>query len=328
MLVREVAAEEKEKFNAVVNHPCQSWQWGEFREKMGHQVFRIGVFAGQKLTSAYQFTLHQLPYLPYTIGYLPRGPMPDQAMIRALEKIGQEKKTIFFRIEPNIKFKSLNLRPAKRPFFYQDTFVIDLTKSEKELLALMKPKTRYNINLARRHGVKVTEDNSGEVFETYLKLLKETTNRQGFFAHTEEYHRQMRRSLQPDGIARLFKAEYQKQILAIWVLFHFHDTLYYPYGASSFWRRGLMASNLMMWEAIKFGKKLGCQKFDLWGCLGEKPDPKNPWYGFHRFKAGYGGDLVKFPGSFDFVLQPRLYQLYNFADSLRWQLLNLKSKLF
>ena len=106
MITREVSDKERVKFNSVVNHPCQSWEWGEFRKKMGLEVFRIGVFAGQKLTSAYQFTLHQLPYLPYTVGYLPRGPLPNQEMINTLTKIGQEKKTIFFKIEPDIKFKS------------------------------------------------------------------------------------------------------------------------------------------------------------------------------------------------------------------------------
>lgn len=340
MLVREITTEERKKFNQAVNHPCQSWEWGEFRQQMGHRVFRIGVFDQQKLASAYQFSLHQLPRLfggqAYTVGYLPRGPLPDKKMLPALEKIGREQKTIFFRIEPNASFdnltaqrlKSLNLRPASRPFFYQDTFLIDLTKSETELLALMKPKTRYNLKLSQRHGVKVNEDNSDQVFNEYLRLLKETTQRQGFFAHTEKYHQQMWQTLRPAGLARLLKAEYRGQTLAVWILFKWQDILYYPYGASSDWYRHLMANNLLMWQAIRLGKKLGCQTFDLWGCLGEKPNPKHPWYGFHRFKEGYGGQLVKLIGSFDLVLQPELYRLYNFAENLRWRALQIKSRLY
>jgi len=336
VITREILPEEKEKFNAVVSHPCQSWEWGEFRKKMGLEIFRIGVFKKEKLVSGYQFTLHSLPFSNYTIGYLPRGPLPNQAMIKALTKIGQEKKTIFFRIEPNVKFesvkvskfKSLNLRPSQRPFFYQYTFLIDLTKSEKELLALIKQKTRYNLRLAQKHGVKVSEDNSTASFETYLKLLQETAKRQGFFAHTKEYHRQMWKSLKPVGIARLLKAEYQGKILAAWILFKFHNVLYYPYGASSSEHRQLMTSNLMMWEAIKLGKKLDCQAFDLWGCLGPKPDPKHPWYGFHRFKQGYGGCMIQLADSFDLILQPCLYKIYNFIDNFRWRLLKIKSKLF
>ena len=330
MVIREISSSEKEKFNAVVDHPCQSWEWGEFRQKMGLTVIRLGVFKKAELVSAYQFTLHRLPFLPYTIGYLPRGPKPDQAMIEALKKIGQEKKTIFFRIEPNLLANAAKtlpeLQPAKRPFFYQDTFLIDLTKKEAALLAAMKSKTRYNLRLAQRHGVQVSEDNSDQAFAEYIKLLQETTQRQGFFAHGKKYHQQMWQALQPTGIARLLKAKYKGQVLAIWILFKWHDVLYYPYGASSSWYRHLMASNLMMWETIRLGKKLNCKTLDLWGCLGEKPDSKHPWYGFHHFKAGYGGDLVRFVGSFDLVLQPQFYQLYNVVDATRWGALNLKSR--
>ncbi len=77
----------------------------------------------------------------------------------------------------------------------------------------------------------------------------------------------------------------------------------------------------MMWEVIKFGKKLGLKTFDMWGALGENPDSKDPWYGFHRFKEGYGGKLVEFVGSYDLVIQPFLYQLYKVLDIFRWKLL-------
>ena len=309
---------------------------GEFRKKAGTEVLRIGGFEKEKLVSGYQLTIHPVPRAKYTVGYLPRGPMPDKAMIETLEKIGRDKKTIFFRIEPNVeqseainrRLKVCGFRPSPRPFFYQHTFLIDLTKSEDELLKQMKQKTRYNIRLAQKRGVKVSEDNSDEVFATYLRLLQETTARQKFYAHTSDYHQKMWQVLKPAGMAYLLKAEYQKQILATWILFKFNDVLYYPYGASSSEHRNLMANNLMMWEAIKFGKKLGCQIFDLWGCLGPDPNPHDPWYGFHRFKEGYGGRLIELVGSFDLILYEKPYKLYNLVDSLRWRFLRLKRRFF
>lgn len=329
MITREIFGEEKERYNKIVSHPCQSWEWGDFRKKTGAEVTRIGVFEKEKIVSGYQFTIHHTPYTKYTIGYLPRGPMPDKAMIKTLVKIGREKNCIVFRIEPNvIKSEKLGLRPSPRPFFYKYTFLIDLTKSEEELLKEMKQKTRYNVRLAQRRGVKVTEDNSDQAFEVYLRLLRKTVKRQRFYAHTEDYHRKMWETLRPAGIVHLLKAEYQGQILATWILFRFHDVFYYPYGASSSLHRNVMANNLVVWEAIKLGKKLGCKVFDLWGCLGPNPNPRDPWYGFHRFKEGYGGKLVEFIGSFDLVLNPTLYKLYNLVDNLRWRLLRLKTCLF
>jgi lipid II:glycine glycyltransferase (peptidoglycan interpeptide bridge formation enzyme) len=87
-----------------------------------------------------------------------------------------------------------------------------------------------------------------------------------------------------------------------------------------------MANNLMMWEVIRFGKSQGCTKFDMWGSLGPEPDQKNPWYGFHRFKEGYGGQLMEFVGTYDLVLSPTLYTLFRRADGLRWKVLRLVKK--
>ncbi len=126
------------------------------------------------------------------------------------------------------------------------------------------------------------------------------------------------------GIAYLFKAEYQKEILATWILFKFKNTLYYPYGASSRKHRNVMASNLLMWKAILFGKKTGCQEFDLWGTPGPNPKKTDSWYGFHRFKAGYNPKIIELAGTYDLVLNRPLYHLYQIANKLRWQWLKLK----
>jgi len=103
--------------------------------------------------------------------------------------------------------------------------------------------------------------------------------------------------------------------------------LYYPYGASRSAHRDVMASNLMMWEMIRFGKAQGCRMFDMWGSLGPEPDPNDPWFGFHRFKKGYGGDLVEFLGTYDLVLNEPLYKVFRVAENVRWKLLKLKARL-
>ena len=124
--------------------------------------------------------------------------------------------------------------------------------------------------------------------------------------------------------AHLFLAKYKEQTLAAWILFVYKDVLYYPYGASSSLRRETMASNLMMWEAIKFGKKLGLKKFDMWGALSNNPDKNDPWYGFHRFKQGYGPKHIEFAGSFDLVVNVLLYDIYKILDKIRWAILKLR----
>lgn len=82
----------------------------------------------------------------------------------------------------------------------------------------------------------------------------------------------------------------------------------------------------MMWEAIKFGKKQGAKLFDLWGSLGPNPDIKDPWYGFHRFKQGFGAELQEFVGSYDLVINRTEYRLYEWAEKTRWVLLKILAK--
>jgi len=110
------------------------------------------------------------------------------------------------------------------------------------------------------------------------------------------------------------------------LLFVFNKTLYYPYGASTRENRELMAPTLLMWEAIRFGKKMGCTSFDLWGDIEPNPSPDNPYFGFHKFKEGFSPKLTEFLGTYDLVINPGLYQLYKISDSLRWKFLHLKSK--
>jgi lipid II:glycine glycyltransferase (peptidoglycan interpeptide bridge formation enzyme) len=312
------------------SHPLQSPEWAEFRKKMGVKIIEENGFI---------LSIHKIPRTNWTIGYLPKGTMPSKEMLDKLQEIGKKEKCIFIQLEPNIlknhKSSIINhksLVPSAHPLFTKYTFILDLTKSEEELLKGMHPKTRYNIKLAQKHGVETIKDNSNEAFETYLKLTRETTKRQGFYAHSENYHRIMWKTLPHKIInhkssiinqlsSHLLLTKYQGKTLVAWIVFVFQDTLYYPYGASSSEHRETMASNLMMWEVIRFGKKLGLKKFDMWGALGPNPNPKDPWYGFHRFKQGYGGELVEFVGSYDLIINSMLYRLYKIADKIRWGLL-------
>ena len=117
-------------------------------------------------------------------------------------------------------------------------------------------------------------------------------------------------------MARLMIAYYQNEPLTAWMLLNFKDTLYYPYGGSTKTHPEVMANNLVAWEAIKLGKKLDLKKFDMWGALGPDANPKDPWYGFHKFKLGFGGRLVEYIGTYDLVFNWPLYWAFTTIDKL------------
>ena len=344
----DITEEYKKEYNKAVTHPLQSYEWGEFRRNTGIRIIRRGEIGTKKnITNCYTMTIHKIPQLPYYIGYLPKGCLPNTKLLADVADQAKKNKCIYIQLEPNItapegKFeieqlilnKNIPLKLSFRPLFTKYSFILDLTPGEDTLLSHMHPKTRYNIKIALKHNVKIKEDNSEKGFLTFLKLYEETTTRQKFYAHTSSYHKKLWEELSKKESAlsyHLFHAftdtEGAENVLTSWVLFSFQDTLYYPYGASSREHREMMANNLIMWEAIRFGKKEKLKQFDLWGALNPDPNTKDPWYGFHKFKQGYGATLTEFVGSYDLVINPTMYEFIKIADKLRWSLLNLKRKL-
>jgi lipid II:glycine glycyltransferase (peptidoglycan interpeptide bridge formation enzyme) len=333
-----IQTKEKSKFNKKANHPVQSWEWGEFRKATGNEIVRLDFG---------QITLHKIPLLPYKIGVFVKCPKPTKKFFSTLKNLAKEHSLIFIRLEPstpivirdiknknrietNDKEKLLkvlkenNCVPGGKSLFKPSTFWIDLTPSEESLLKSFHHKARYNIKLAQRKKVKVSLDNSDKAFDKYIDLTRETMQRHGFYLHTEKYHRLMWKALHTDmiktgnqPIARLLKAEYKGDTITTWILLVWQDFLYYPYGASSTKHKNVMANNLVMWEAIRYGKSLGLKTFNLWG--------REPGKGFNRFKESYNPKVVEFLGTWDLITSP-LYYPYRLAESLRWPLLRLKSK--
>ena len=307
-------------------HPLQSKEWREFRKKWGNQILQ---------TSFGFLTIHKIPLTPFKIGMFIKGPMPIPEMIKELKDLGAKENLIFIKLEPNYVVKKDEMRCADKEktinllkkygavpgktLFTPTTFWIDLTRPEDDILKSFHPKTRYNIRVAQKNGVEVVEGNSDKAFKRYLELTRETVERQGFYAHTEKYHRLMWEYLHPTGIAHLLTASYNGEIVTTWILFSYKDFLYYPYGASTDKYKEVMANNLMMWEAIKLGKKLGLKTFDLWG--------REPGKGFTKFKEGYHPQVVEFLGTWDLVINKPLYWIYRIAESLRWLILRLAARL-
>ena len=103
-------------FNKNVTYPLQAFEWGEFRKKTGIKVIRGKDF---------QLTIHKIPHTSWTIGYLPKGNLPDKKFIEELKKIGKENNCIFIQLEPNVRsmvngkssIVNNNLLPASHPLF-------------------------------------------------------------------------------------------------------------------------------------------------------------------------------------------------------------------
>ncbi|MCL2110254.1 peptidoglycan bridge formation glycyltransferase FemA/FemB family protein [Microgenomates group bacterium] len=346
MLARLLDQADRTVYDKVVDNPIQSWAWGEFKQKTGSEVVRIGFFGEDgKMVDGVQVIFKPMPMTGWIVGHCSRSSEPTPEQLQAITDVAKERKAVFVKLEPNISVRSSEeTEKAKvfgkiedlvfskdgrrgKPLFTNFTFVLNLGVSEEELMTRLSSKTRYNVRLASKKGVEIVEDSSKNGMETYIKLMEETTKRQQFLNHNGDYFREMHEVMEGTGMMRIFHALYQEKVLTSWIVWEFNNNLYYPYGASSNEHREVMPNNLMMWEMIKLGKAKKNKSFDMWGCLGPDANEKNPWYGFHKFKEGYGGEMREYVGTFDIVLDKNRYDIFNFVDRTRWKALRLKSKL-
>jgi len=306
--------------NFLLNQPTQagiflqSAEWLDFQENFGHKIYRLGLTddtgAPQSVCGV---ILNNLP-LNKKYFYIPHGPIgKPEELIDEIIKISKKENLTFVRLEPPNNYalpvKRYRLREVKhvQP---KHILVLDLAKSEDELLAAMHEKTRYNIRLAEKKNLIL----KNETFEDFWKLTEETTARDKFRPHPKKYYETMLRSVKGDGKTGMhveLKVVYSDNTpLAAAIVGYFGDTATYLHGASSHEYRNLMAPYFLHWEILKEARKLGYKFYDLGGIDEVK------WPGVTRFKKGFGGFEINYPGTFDLPINKLWYKIYNLAKRI------------
>jgi lipid II:glycine glycyltransferase (peptidoglycan interpeptide bridge formation enzyme) len=202
------------------------------------------------------------------------------------------------------------------------TIIIDLQRSEEDILMGMKSKTRYNIRLAKRKDVIVTRSDDVEGFH---RMMLTTGERDEFGIHSLGYYQRAFKCFAPQGACVLLIAEFHGQPLAGLMAFAHGDTAWYFYGASTDKERNRMPTYLLQWEAMRWAKSKGCQVYDLWG-VPDYPeteleesflDRSDGLWGVYRFKRGFGGQIQRTIGTWDRIYQPLIYNLYQLWSARR-----------
>ncbi len=267
----------------------QGWAWGEVEKKMGHRVWRRGWFEKNKLVGVAQIV--KVSARRGTFLHLRHGPI-GKINFEDLKNFAKTEKAWFVRISPHVqKAPYSGLVPA--PIHAMDAelcWVLDLDKSEEELLAGMRKTTRYEI----KHAGGVTVKKSNDI-ERFFALYNATSARHNFVQHKgirEEFE-----TLDCD----LFIASHQGRDLAAAIVVYFGDEAIYHHGASIPNKAGV--SYAVQWEAIREAKKRGKKIYNFWGIA---PDTKinHPWRGITLFKTGFGGRQVEFMHAQDYLVSP------------------------
>jgi lipid II:glycine glycyltransferase (peptidoglycan interpeptide bridge formation enzyme) len=275
-----------------------------------------------------------------SILYAPKGPLLDwenaelrNRVLNDLQYYAKKQGAIFLKIDPDIVLgrgvpdsegdvtesngQAARSELTRRGWVYssdqiqfQNTVLIDLSASEEEMLARMKPKTRYNVRLAEKKGVSL-RPGTLEDLPTLYKMYAETSVRDGFVIRDEEYYltvwKLFMQSSQPSAVPLI--AEVDGELVAAIFLFMFAGCAYYVYGMSRNFHREKMPTYLLQWEAMKLAKAGGCTVYDLWGAP-EIFDESDSMWGVYRFKEGLGGEVLRTLGAYDFVPNKLWYKLY------------------
>ena len=288
----------------------QSWAWGEFQAALGHKIHRFSPPAGGEDFICLAIETPLVAGKKYL--YCPRGPLGNKsAALADLKKLESDRGLVFTRMEPQ---QEMDLPKATKDVQPAHNWILVLDKTEEELLIGMRPKTRYNINLASRKGVIVKEGNKPDLLGFY-GLMMETASRNQFRLHSQNYYFQMWDSLAPTNM-KLLLAYYQDQLIAGLLMTTFGGTATYLHGGSSQKFKEAMAPYLLHWEAIRLAKNFKCAAYDFGG-IAHNDDSADPWVGITRFKKSFGGLEVIYPGAYDLVYSPIWYNVYKNFRNIR-----------
>ncbi|MEI6649977.1 MAG: peptidoglycan bridge formation glycyltransferase FemA/FemB family protein [Candidatus Moraniibacteriota bacterium] len=251
-----------------------------------------------------------------------------QVIITELLAKAKEMNVGWVRIEPEteevlaeIREAAKEMKVVKAPHDMQprETFVVDLTLSEEELLAAMKPKTRYNIRVAQKRGVNIVASTEPQYKEAFIRLVTGTADRKGIVPHPKAYYEAMCASLLGEN-GKIFAAEKDGTIVAANIVVFYGGTATYLHGGSDERFRADMAPFLLQWEAMLEAKRRGCARYDLGGVnMGELSAGEGKWLGITRFKFGFSPATASavFPGTYDIVLSSVRYGTYRWIQRVR-----------
>lgn len=215
---------------------------------------------------------------------------PKKISFEIIEKLSKKYKALLVVVEPNTK-KGAKLLLSNgwqqvEPFIPSKTIVLNLAKSQKVVFDSFSKHTRYSIR--KSEHIKVLKENDLEKFRKYWKAAV-------------DYRRHVLSTKQMQDLKNVFGKESLFLIAeggvsgAIFLVAG--DTGYYWYGFANKEGRKRLSQYKVVWEGIKWAKGRGAKYFDMEGIYDER-FPLPNWRGFTRFKRGFGGKVIEYPGAY------------------------------
>lgn len=327
----------------------QAHAWGEFKRQLGWTPLRLVMWdpdLGDPRSNpaiAPRGTAQILAY-PTPLGgrrllYCPKGPWlhwsdPWELAVffSGMERAARHHGDFLLRLEPEVlvgddigrdHLRDFAIKRARWELQYKSSWIVDLAPSEEDILAAMKPKTRYNIKYAARKGVTVSDETDSLPFGDFYALYQQTATRDAFPIRPYRYVAGAWQAMRDAGLGRLFVARYQGQMMAALVAYTLGTKCWYMYGASQTEGRNLMPAHVLQWEVMRWAKGQGATLYDMLAIpTAEHRQEGDPWWGLYRFKSGFGGYPLDTVGSLELAYNRPLTRAWRRIEPAyyRWHL--------
>lgn len=297
----------------------QSEAWQKLQDALGEISYR-------KKGTGYQYLAiySETPLANYL--YLPYGPVTTdrkgfENALKDLKNLASRKNTTFIRIEPQnpetIKYfpqktvKSHDLNP-------KETWVLDLTGTDDDLKQKLPSRLlRYYKNMAK-NGLSIETSQDPEDIKYLITLQNALADKKGINTFSEKY---LKTEL-AQSFATLYYIKHQDSetgktaIIATGMVFDDKTTRYNLQGAQNDLGRKLHATGILTIQLILDAKAKNLKTFDFWGIAPEGAPKNHPWAGFTNFKKTFAGHEVQYAGTYDIILKPARYKLYQLARTI------------
>lgn len=287
----------EEHFPSVFGeHYWQSKEWEHAKKARGGEAFWMSY--GNAKTLVIVRKAHPLKFWVRPFWEIPRGPIGSvediPKLLNDILQHAKQQNIPFVRVYPPFgtdcfwekilgDLSCSHFRTAPE-IFPTNTLMLDISKSEDEILKQMKQKGRYNIRLAEKKGVSVEPVQNVDAF---WKLMKQTTLRDGFRSVKRHVFVDILERFGENGVLLVAK-DSDGDVLAGGIFTVAGDMAVYNYGASSNRKRNMMAPYVLQWKGIEWAKSRGAKIYDFLGISPENT-PDHQLENVAGFKLKFGG---------------------------------------
>ncbi|MBR5408358.1 peptidoglycan bridge formation glycyltransferase FemA/FemB family protein [Candidatus Saccharibacteria bacterium] len=298
----------------------QSWDFYEFHKSRGNEVVRRAAVDDKgNILGAYAGVVEHAKRGRHLA--IAGGPILDwkkkqvvKALFADMKEQGKKYHCVFVRVRPQLEespaafklFRELGLKKAPTFLSVEYAAILDLHKSEEEIIKNMHRRIRYAVNNARNKGFTIEKSTDPKDIHEFYQIELQTAKRQEFVAFSEDFLTKQFAAFAKNNEAVLYTAKYEGQILAQNFMIFYGNEASYHYAVSTELGTKMSGSPILHVEAMKDARARGIYRYNLWGIVGEN-EKNHRFYGVSFFKRGFGGDELKYLPAHDLIISPVKY---------------------